>query len=52
MAKFFLKVGSVSKKLYLPLIAAILYIIMDIIEFISEIPKLHFTLDLYTRGIS
>ena len=52
MAKFFLKLGTINKKLLLPSIASILYMIMDIIEYYSDMSELHFSFDLYTRGIS
>jgi hypothetical protein len=49
---FFLKFGSVNKKFLMPIIASILYIIMDIIEYNTEMKELHTILDLYSRGIS
>ena len=52
MAKFFLKLGSINKKLLLPVIAFILYMIMDIIDYYSQMAELHLILELYTRGIS
>ena len=52
MANFFLKLGTIDKKLLLPFIAAILYMLMDLIDFYSEMKELHIILDLYTRGIS
>ena len=52
MAEFFLKLGYVNKKLILLTIATVLYIIMDIIEYTTNMKDLHFVLDLYTRGIS
>ena len=53
MAKFFLKLGSLDKKLIMILISTILYIIMDIIEYFSEMPNIHIILDeFYARGIS
>jgi hypothetical protein len=36
----------------MPIIASILYIIMDIIEYNTEMKELHTILDLYSRGIS
>ena len=52
MAEFFLKVGSINKLLLMPIISAILYIIMDIIEYCVEMPELHYVFDFYARGIS
>lgn len=52
MAKFFLKLGSVNKKLIMPIVASILYMIMNLIEYFSEMSELHILFDLYTRGIS
>ena len=52
MAKFFLKIGSINTKLIMPIIAAIIYIIMDIIEYNVTMPELHYILDFYARGIS
>ena len=52
MVEFCLKLGKISRKLILPLIASILYIVMDLIEYFTEMPELHFSLDVYTRGIS
>lgn len=52
MAQFFLKFGSVNKKFMMPIIASILYIIMDIIEYNTDMKELHTILDLYSRGIS
>ena len=52
MAELFLKVGLINKKLIMIVIASILYIIMDIIEYFTEMTELHFILDAYSRGIS
>jgi len=52
MADFFLQFGLINKKFIMPFIASILYIIMDIIEYKTEMTELHTVLDLYTRGIS
>ena len=52
MAEFFLKVGSINKMLLMPIISAILYIIMDIIEYYVEMPGSHYIFDFYARGIS
>ena len=45
MAKFFLKIGSINTKLIMPIIAAIIYIIMDIIEYNVTMPELHYIFD-------
>ena len=52
MAGFFLKIGLVNKKIIMIVIASLLYIIMDIIEYYSGMCDLHIILDTYTRGIS
>ena len=52
MAEFFLKIGSINKKLIMIVIASILYIIMDIIEYFTQMTELHFILDAYSRCIS
>ena len=52
MAEFFLKIGHVDKKLIMLGILTVLYIIMNIIEYVAEMEELHIILDLYTRGIS
>ena len=52
MVKCFLKFGETNKKLILPAVASVLYIIMDIIEYTTKMEELHIIFDLYTRGIS
>ena len=52
MVEFFLKFGSTNKRLILPAIASVLYIIMDIIEYTTKMEELHILFDLYTRGVS
>ena len=52
MAKFCLKIGSINRKLIMPIIAAIIYIIMDVIEYNVTMPELHYIFDFYARGIS
>ncbi len=52
MGKFCLRIGAVNRKLLLPAIAAVLYIIMDIIEYKADIKDIHTIFDLVTRGIS
>ena len=52
MVEFFLKLGTINRKLILPLFASILYIVMDLIEYFSNMSALHFSLDAYSRGIS
>ena len=52
MAKFFLKFGAIDKRLLLPFIAAILYMILDLIEYCTKMSDLHIIFDLYSRGIS
>ena len=52
MAGFFIKIGHVDKKLIMLGILTVLYIIMNIIEYVAEMEELHIILDLYTRGIS
>ena len=52
MVEFFWKSCSTNKKLFLPAIASVLYIIMNIIEYTTNMKDLHLLLDLYTRGIS
>ena len=52
MVEFFLKFGSTNKKLIMPAVASALYIIMDIIEYTTNLKELHIIFDLYTRGVS
>ena len=53
MLKFCLKLGAIDKKLIMIIISTILYIIMDIIDYFSEMSSLHIILDnFYSRGIS
>ena len=52
MGEFYLRIGAVNRKLLLPAIAAVLYIIMDIIEYKADIKDIHTIFDLVTRGIS
>ena len=52
MVECFLKFGETNKKLILPAVASVLYIIMDIIEYTTKMEELHIIFDLYTRGIS
>ena len=53
MLKFCLKLGAIDKKLIMIIISTILYIIMDIIDYFSELSSLHIILDnFYSRGIS
>ena len=52
MGEFCLRIGAVNRKLLLPAIAAVLYIIMDIIEYKADIKDIHTIFDLVTRGIS
>ena len=52
MVEFFLKFGSTNKRLILPAVASVLYIIMDIIEYTTKMEELHILFDLYTRGVS
>ena len=53
MSKFFLKLGSIDKKLIMIIISTILYFIMKIIDYVSKMSKLHKIFDVfYTRGIS
>ena len=52
MVECFLKFGETNKKLILPAVASVLYIIMDIIEYTTKMEDLHIIFDLYTRGIS
>ena len=52
MAKFIFKLGTVNKKLIMLIVASLLYIIMDLIEYFTKMSELHIILDLYTRGIS
>ena len=52
MPKCFLKVGTLNKRLIMPLISAVLYIIMDIIEYYIKMPSIHIVFDFYSRGIS
>ena len=52
MVDFFLKLGSINKRLLMPIISAIIYIIMDIIEYFVEMPDSHYVFDFYARGIS
>ena len=52
MANFFLKLGVINKKLIMPVITAIIYVIMDIIELNADMNDIHIIFNLYTRGIS
>ena len=52
MVECFLKFGETNKKLILPAVASVLYIIMDIIEYTTKMEEIHIIFDLYTRGIS
>ena len=52
MVQFFLKLGSINKKLLLPAIASILYIIQNIIDITTKMEKLHTIFDSYSRGTS
>lgn len=52
MAKFLLIFGTLNKKLVMPFLSSILYIIMDIIEYFTNMKELHIIIDLYSRGIS
>ena len=53
MVKFFLKLGSIDKKLIMIIITTILYFIMEIIDYFSELPSLPYFLDtFYTRAVS
>ena len=52
MVEFCLQFGLTNKKLILPAIASVLYIIMDIIEYTTKMSDLHIIFDLYSRGIS
>ena len=53
MVKFFLKLGSIDKKLIMIIIITILYFIMEIIDYFSELPSLPYFLDnFYTRAVS
>ena len=52
MWKFPLKFGLINKKLLMPAIAAIIYMIMDIIEYKTKMVELHLLIDLSTRGFS
>ena len=52
MWKFPLKFGLINKKLLMPAIAAIIYMIMDIIEYETNMVELHLLIDLSTRGFS
>jgi hypothetical protein len=52
MANFFLKLGVINKKLIMPVITAVIYVIMDIIELNADMNDIHIIFNLYTRGIS
>ena len=52
MDNFFLKLGVINKKLIMPVITAIIYVIMDIIELNADMNDIHIIFNLYTRGIS
>ena len=53
MVKFCLKFGSLNKKFIMIIISTILYFIMDIIEYSTEMSSLHYVLDFfYARAIS
>ena len=47
-----MKLGALNKRLIMPLISAVLYIIMDIIEYNIKMPSIHIVFDFYSRGIS
>ena len=53
MFKFFLKLGSIDKKLIMIVIATIIYIVMDVIEYFANMVELHYVLDFFfARSIS
>ena len=52
MSKCIFKLGTINKKLIMIIIVSLIYIIMDIIEYYTEMSELHIILDLYTRGVS
>ena len=52
MVEFFIKLGSTNKKLLLPAIASVLYIILNIIDITTNMEKLHIIFDSYSRGTS
>ena len=52
MSKFCLKLGSTNKRLLLPVISAVIYIIMDTIEYFVKMSDMHIVFDFYARGIS
>ena len=52
MVNCFLKLGVINKKLIMPVITAIIYVIMDIIELNADMNDIHIIFNLYTRGIS
>ena len=53
MASFCLKLGAIDKKLIMVIVSTILYFVMDIIEYFTEMSTLHYILDFfYARAIS
>ena len=53
MVELFLKLGTIDKKLILIILSTVIYIIMDIIDYFSEMSTLHFILDnFFARAIS
>lgn len=52
MENFPLKFGLVNKKLLMPVISSLIYMIMDIVEHYIILTKLHLLIDLSTRGFS
>ena len=52
MVNCFLKLGVINKKLIMPVITAVIYVIMDIIELNADMNDIHIIFNLYTRGIS
>ena len=50
MAKFCLKLGLIDKKLIMIIITTIIYFIMDIIDYYSEMPSLPCFLDTFYTG--
>ena len=52
MTNFFLKLGSIDKKLLMPVIAFFLIMIMNIIDYYWKISEFYVILELYSRSIS
>ena len=52
MVEFFLKLGLINKKLLLQAVAAVLYIILNIIVITTKMDKLHIIFETYSRGLS